>query len=57
MRSHAGRNLSGDETMRAFLLAVIAAVVLATGTSFFLEGIQETTEVANVTSGARPTPD
>ena len=43
--------------MRAFLLAVIATVVLATGTAFVLEGIQTTTEVANVTSGARITPN
>jgi hypothetical protein len=43
--------------MRAFLLAVIAAVALATGTAFVLESIQKTTEVANVTSGARPTPN
>jgi len=43
--------------MRAFLLAVIAAVVLAAGTAFVLESIQETTEVANVTSGARVTPN
>ena len=43
--------------MRAFLLAVIAAVALATGTAFVLEGIQKSTEVANVTSGARITPN
>ena len=38
--------------MRAFLLAAIAAVVLAVGTAYVLESIQETTEVANVGSGA-----
>ena len=43
--------------MRAFLLAVIAAVVLAMGTAFVLESIQKTTEVVNVTSGARITPN
>jgi hypothetical protein len=43
--------------MRAFLLAVIVAVALATGTAFVLESIQKTTEVANVTSGARITPN
>lgn len=43
--------------MRAFLLAVVAAVVLAAGTAYVLEGLQETTEVANATSGARVSPN
>jgi hypothetical protein len=41
--------------MRAFLLALIAAVVLATGTAFVLERFQEPTAVALTTSGARIT--
>jgi hypothetical protein len=43
--------------MRAFVLAVVAAALLATGTAVVLEGLQETTEVANVTAGARITPN
>jgi hypothetical protein len=43
--------------MRAFVLAVIVALGLATGAAFVLEGIQKTTEIANVTSGARITPN
>jgi hypothetical protein len=39
--------------MRAFVLAVIAMVLLATGTAVVLESIQKTTDVANATSGAR----
>jgi branched-subunit amino acid transport protein len=42
----------GVNTMRAFLLAAIATVVLAVGTAYVLESIQETTEVANMGSGA-----
>lgn len=43
--------------MRAFLLAVIAAAVLATATAYVLEGFQETTEVANATSATRVSPN
>jgi anti-sigma-K factor RskA len=42
-----------DEIMRAFLLAAVAVVVLATGTAFVLERFQEPTAVALTTSGAR----
>lgn len=43
--------------MRAFVLAVITALVLAAATAFVLEGIQKTTEIANVTAGARISPN
>jgi hypothetical protein len=52
-----GAICQGDEIMRAFLLAVVASAILAAGTAFFLEGIQETTEVANATSSTRVTPN
>jgi hypothetical protein len=41
--------------MRAFMLAVVATAVLATGTAFVLERFQEPTSVALTTSGARIT--
>jgi len=41
--------------MRAFVLAVIATALLATGTAYMLERIQKTADVANATSGARIT--
>jgi hypothetical protein len=43
--------------MRAFVLAAIAVAVLATGTAFVLDGIQETTEMATVSAGARIDPN
>jgi hypothetical protein len=43
--------------MRAFVLAVITALVLATAGAFVLECIQKTTEIANATTGARITPN
>lgn len=43
--------------MRAFVLAVVTALVLATAAAFVLESIQKTTEIANVTAGARISPN
>jgi hypothetical protein len=43
--------------MRAFVLAVIVTVVLATGAAYVLESIQETTEMANATSSTRVSPN
>ena len=43
--------------MRAFWVAVVVAVVVAIGTSYVLESIQETMAVANATSGVRISKD
>jgi hypothetical protein len=52
-RPIAKRSFRRDEIMRAFLLAAIATVVLATGTAYVLEHFQKPTAVALTTSGAR----
>jgi capsular polysaccharide biosynthesis protein len=50
-----GMRAQGENIMRAFVLAVIATALLATGTAYMLERIQKTADVANATSGARIT--
>lgn len=47
------QNDGGDATMKAFLLACIAAVVLALGGWAMLNNVQETSKMAFTTSGAR----
>lgn len=39
--------------MKAFLLAVVAAFGIAAGSSFVLESLQRSSDVANTTVGAR----
>lgn len=39
--------------MRAFILAAVVAVVLAAGTSYLLDSIQEPTKLAYATSSVR----